>query len=78
MCSIYIGQLVQPAASPLIMCMHVCLGGVAIIYYYPHPAVVTAWSLTQAVAGSNPFTIMTNILVTDFSEFNENIYGKLN
>ena len=35
-------------------------------------AVVTAQSLTQAVAGSNPFTIMTNILVTDFSEFNEN------
>ena len=36
--SIYIGQLVWPAAAPLIMCMHVHLGGVAIIYYYLHPA----------------------------------------
>ena len=36
--SIYIGQLVQPAAAPLIMCMCVHLGGVAIIYYYLHPA----------------------------------------
>ena len=35
---IYIGQLVQPAAAPLIVCMHLHLGGVAIIYYYPHPA----------------------------------------
>ena len=30
---------------------------------------------TQEVAGSYPFTVMTNILVTDFSEFNENISG---
>ena len=36
--SIYIGQLVLPAASPLIMHMRVHLGGVAIIYYYLHPA----------------------------------------
>ena len=28
----------RPAAAPLIMCMHVCLGGEGIIYYYPHPA----------------------------------------
>ena len=33
--------------------------------------VVASWSLTQEVAGSNTFTIMTNILVTEFSEFNE-------
>ena len=32
---------------------------------------VAPWSLTQAVAGSNPFTVMTNILVTKFSEFNK-------
>ena len=38
--SIYIGQLVRPAAAPLIMCMRVRLGGVAIIYYYPHPALL--------------------------------------
>ena len=25
-------------------------------------AVVTSWSLTQEVAGSNPLTVMTNIL----------------
>ena len=24
--SIYIGQLLRPAAAPLIVCMHVCLG----------------------------------------------------
>ena len=34
---------------------------------------VVSWSLTQEIAGSNPFTVMTNILVTEFSEFNENI-----
>ena len=38
MCSIYIGQLLQPAAAPLIVHMRVLLGGVAIIYDYPHPA----------------------------------------
>ena len=39
--SIYIGQLVQPAAAPHIVHMHICLGGVAIIYYYPYPALST-------------------------------------
>ena len=33
--------------------------------------VVASWSLTQEVAGSNPFTVMTNIFVTEFSEFTE-------
>ena len=37
---------------------HMCLAG----------AVVTSWSLMQEVAGSNPFTVMTNIFVTEFSE----------
>ena len=27
----------------------------------------------QEVAGSNPYVVMTNILVTEFNEFNENI-----
>ena len=36
--SIYIGQLLGPAAAPLIMCMRVHLGGVAMVCYYPHPA----------------------------------------
>ena len=36
--SIYIGQLVWLVAAPLIVCMHLHLGGVAIVYYYPHPA----------------------------------------
>ena len=30
-------------------------------------AVVASWSLTQEVAGSNPFIIMTNIIVTELS-----------
>ena len=30
--------------------------------------VVAAWSLTQDVAGSSLFTVMTNIFVTEFSE----------
>ena len=34
-------------------------------------AVVASWSLTQEVAGLSPFTVMTNIFVTDFSEFSE-------
>ena len=36
--SIYIGQLVWSAAAPLTVHMRVCLGGVAIVYYYLHPA----------------------------------------
>ena len=42
---------------------HMCLAG----------AVVASWSLTQVVAGSSPFTVMTNIFVTKFAEFSENI-----
>ena len=40
---------------------HMCVAG----------AVVASWSLTQKddwVAGSSPFTEMTNIFVTEFSE----------
>ena len=37
--------------------------------------VAASQSLTQEVASSNPFTVMTNILV---NEFNENIQGKMN
>ena len=33
--------------------------------------VVASWSLTQEVAGSNPFTVITNIFVTEFAEFSE-------
>ena len=42
---------------------HVCLVG----------DVVASWSLTQEVAGLSPFTVMTNIFVSEFSEFSENI-----
>ena len=38
---------------------HMCLAG----------AVVACWSLTQEKAGSSPFAVMTNIFVTEFSEF---------
>ena len=38
---------------------------------------VASWSLTQEVAGLSPFTVMTNIFVTEFSEFSENIWEKL-
>ena len=31
-------------------------------------AVVASWSLTQKVAGSSPFIVMTNIFVTEFRE----------
>ena len=44
---------------------HMCLAG----------TVVASWSLMQEMAGSSPFTVMTNIF---FSEFSENIKGKLN
>ena len=42
---------------------HMCLAG----------AVVASLSLVQEMAGLNRFTVMTNILVTEFSEFNEYI-----
>ena len=34
-------------------------------------SVVASLSLTQEVASSNPFTVMTNIFVTEFAEFGE-------
>ena len=40
---------------------HMCLAG----------TVVASWSLTQEVTGSIPFIVMTNIFVTEFSEFSE-------
>ena len=40
----------------------------------PAGAVVAYWALTQDVAGSSPFTGMTNIFV---SEFSENIWEKV-
>ena len=33
--------------------------------------VVAFWFFTQEVAGSNPFTVMRNIFVTEFSDFSE-------
>ena len=30
--------------------------------------VVASWSFTQEVAGLSPFTVMTNVFVTEFSE----------
>ena len=42
---------------------HACLAGI----------VAASWSLTQEVAGLSPFTVMTNIFVTEFSEFSENV-----
>ena len=35
--------------------------------------VVASRSFTQEVSGSIPFTVMTNIFVTEFAEFSENI-----
>ena len=36
--------------------------------------VVASWSLTQDMAGSNPFTVMTNIFVTEIAaEFSEHL-----
>ena len=41
-----------------------------LIMCYPG-AVVAPWLLTQEMTGSSPFTVMTNIFVTEFSEFGE-------
>ena len=35
--------------------------------------VEASWSLMQKVTGSNPFTVMTNTYVTEFTEIYENI-----
>ena len=42
---------------------HMCLAG----------TVVATWSLTQKITSSSPSTVMTNIFVTEFSRFRENI-----
>ena len=40
---------------------HMCLAG----------PVVASWSLTQEISGLSPFTVMTNIFVTEFKENRE-------
>ena len=47
---------------------HMCFAG----------TVVASWSLTQEVAGSSHFTVMTHIFVTQFAEFSEIFREKLN
>ena len=49
---------------------HMCLAG----------AVVASWSLSRGgwMVGSSPFIVTTNIFVTEFCEFGENIWEKLN
>ena len=42
---------------------HVCLSG----------TMVASWSLIQEVAGLSPFTVMTNIFVTESAEFRETL-----
>ena len=49
----------------------------SVSYMCPAGSVVAFWSLTQGVTGSNPFTVITNIFVTEIAEFSENIQGKL-
>ena len=44
--SIYIGQLMRPAAAPLIVHMAICLGGVVIVCDYLHPAICLGRWLT--------------------------------
>ena len=46
---------------------HMCLAG----------AVVASWFITQETAGSDSFTVMTSIFVTEVPEFSENIWEKL-
>ena len=36
-----------------------------------------SWFLTQEIAGSNPYTVMTNILISEISEFNYNSQEKI-
>ena len=55
--SIYIGQLLRPAATPLTVRMCVCLGGVAMVCDYPHPAVVT--STPGELTDSSLYTLFT-------------------
>ena len=41
-------------------------------------AVVASWPLMQEVVGSSPFSVMTNIFVTELSKFRENIWENSN
>ena len=45
--SIYIRQLMRPAAAPLIVHMAICLGGVVIICDYLHPAICLGGDLPE-------------------------------
>ena len=71
--SIYIGQLLRPAAAPLIMRMRVCLGGVAMVCDYPHPALQT--TVFQALMIE---TKKLNPVSTQISRYNvKTIIGKI-
>ena len=45
--------------------------------YRSHRSQVSYWSLTQEVECSSPFTVMTKVFVTEFSELSESIEEKL-
>ena len=52
MLSIYIGQPVWSAAAPLTVRMCVRLGGVAIVYCYPYPALLLEYYLFRVIFDS--------------------------
>ena len=56
------GESDKSLKHELVSISHMCLGG----------TVVSSWSRMQEMAGSRPFTVMTNIFVTEFAEFREN------
>ena len=47
---------------------YTCLAGTFVAYF----------SLAQEVTCMNPFTVMTNIFVTELTEFNKKVQGKIN
>ena len=48
----------------------------SVSYMFLAGTVLALWLLTQEVACLIPFTVMTNIFITEFPEFSENIQGR--
>ena len=64
--SIYVGQLLRPAAAPLIICMRVRLGGVAMVCDYPHPAVRPYIIILIYLAGAQEWSYLHKICFAYF------------
>ena len=62
----------RPTAAPLIVHMRICLGGVAIVCDYPHPAVEQKLSMTFCITNQcNTLIVYVELNMVKISMFDD-------